>query len=93
MIVSTGTKTKTAPKLIPFMQASPKTQKNRLAPAYKFTKDIAWKENVPFSIVLGKFGSRYYHKIDPSLKALFEWWFAHILGPRAESSINWFCKT
>ena len=70
-IVSSSTKT--GPKLVPFMKASPKTQKNRLAAAYKLTKDTAWRENVPFNIVLGKFGSRYYHKIDPSLKALFDW--------------------
>ena len=72
-IVTTGTKSKTGPKLTPLLEAKPKTQKARLNAPYQHTKDTAWKEKAPFNIVLGKFGSRYFHNINPPLEKLFNW--------------------
>ena len=68
-----GTPNKLGRPLMPFSTAKPKTKKAKFNEAYKLTKDTAFKQNVPFNIILGNFGARYYHKIDHSLHELFKW--------------------
>ena len=58
------------------MSSSPSAKKAKLDPAYKIVKQISnkdgKKDGVPFFVLLGYMGSRYYHNVDDKLYKLFD---------------------
>ena len=59
-----------------FKNSSPSAKKAKLDPAYKIVKQISnkdgKKDGVPFFVLLGYMGSRYYHNVDDKLYKLFD---------------------
>ena len=55
----------------PLLESSPESQRNRLKPHFENLKKISENENCPFNILLGKFGSRFFHDKDAKFHKLF----------------------